>query len=107
MPPQSLLLELEGLRRAEQLLHRGDASAAIGALERLEQAVPAGSLREERDATRTLALCRLGRDPARAFISFAERYPTSVHLDNIRSLCLPSKASSRFALETEPASSSH
>jgi hypothetical protein len=85
-----LKAELEGLRRAQELLHEGDAAWAIARLDELEQNSPSSALLEERLATRALAECVLGRDgdaPARAF---AEKFPRSPHLERVRASCAKS-----------------
>ncbi len=88
-PPsaQDLSVEIAGLRRAQQLLHAGDASAALAALEQLAHEVPKGTLAEERDATRALALCQLGRPSDPRVAGFFSRYPASVHAARVQSAC--------------------
>ncbi|MDQ2647661.1 MAG: hypothetical protein M3020_27945, partial [Myxococcota bacterium] len=84
-----LSVELDALRRAQQLLHRGEARSALAVLGELERLVPAGVLGEERAATRALAACAaLGRAQARV-AEFVARYPSSVHVERVRAACEP------------------
>lgn len=87
--PSHLSVELDSLRRAQQLLHRGEARSALAVLGELERLVPAGVLGEERAATRALAACAaLGRAQAR-IAEFVARYPSSVHVERVRAACEP------------------
>jgi thioredoxin-like negative regulator of GroEL len=79
-------LEISGLSRAQRLLHAGSAAQALSALDQLAQQVPHGTLMEERDATRALAQCALGRSSSIAN-AFLARYPRSVHAARVRSAC--------------------
>lgn len=79
-------LEIAGLSRAQQLLHSGNASQALNALNQLGEQVPRGALMEERDATRALAQCALS--PSKSFAAaFIAHYPKSVHAARVRSAC--------------------
>jgi hypothetical protein len=42
---------------------------------------------EERDATRVIALCMLGRASDASIDSFLARYPSSVHANRVRTAC--------------------
>lgn len=53
--------ELEVLHAARSALERGDATAAVALLDQHDRRYPTGPLRQERLATRVLALCELGR----------------------------------------------
>ena len=87
LSPQDMQLEIAGLQRAQQLLHAGNAAQAVTALDQLARQVPAGALMEERDATRVIALCTLGRAQAAGVDAFLARYPNSVHSGRVRSAC--------------------
>jgi len=80
-----LKLELEGLRRAQELLHEGDATWAIARLDELERSGASSALIEERMATRAQAECVLGRSTALG--AFAEKFPHSAHLERARASC--------------------
>jgi RNA polymerase sigma-70 factor (ECF subfamily) len=84
---QDMQLEIAGLQRAQQLLHAGSAAQAVTALDQLARQVPVGALMEERDATRVIALCTLGRAQAAGVDAFLARYPNSVHSGRVRSAC--------------------
>ncbi|HEY1537512.1 MAG TPA: hypothetical protein VGF76_26010, partial [Polyangiaceae bacterium] len=86
LSPRDMQLEISGLRRAQQLLHAGNAAQALSALDQLAQQVPQGALMEERDAARALAQCSLGRSSSVAN-AFLARYPKSVHAARVRSAC--------------------
>lgn len=58
----SLEVELEGLRRAQELLHRGDATWALARLDELDRSNASSVLIAERRATRAMAECALGKD---------------------------------------------
>ena len=79
--------ELAGLRRAQAALHRGDASAALAALAELDEQSPAGALLEERQATRAIANCALGRDNEAQRAAFLRRFPKSVHATRVSTAC--------------------
>lgn len=87
LSPQDMQAEIVGLRRAQQLLHAGSSAGAVAALDELTRQVPAGSLMEERDATRVIALCTLGRVSDASVDSFLTRYPNSVHANRVRTAC--------------------
>lgn len=54
--------ELTFLRRAQAALRRGDAAYALGLMVSLEQLHKDGALRSEREMTKVLAFCQLGRE---------------------------------------------
>ena len=83
--------ELAGLRRAQEALHRGKPSAALAVLAQLDQQSPAGALVEERQATRAIARCALGRDPAAERAAFFRRFPNSVHAARVNAACSGTK----------------
>jgi hypothetical protein len=56
----SLEAELEGLRRAQELLHKGDAKWALARLDELDRSSTSSVLLDERRATRAMAECALG-----------------------------------------------
>jgi hypothetical protein len=87
LSPQDMQLEIAGLQRAQQLLHAGSAAQAVTALDQLARQVPLGALMEERDATRVIALCTLGRAQAAGVDAFLARYPNSVHSGRVRTAC--------------------
>jgi len=87
LSPQDMQLEIAGLQRAQQLLHAGSAAQAVTALDQLARQVPVGALMEERDATRVIALCTLGRAQAAGVDAFLARYPNSVHSGRVRTAC--------------------
>jgi len=95
-----LKLELEGLRRAQELLHKGDAAWALARLDELDRAHASSLLLEERTATRLMAECRLGRDARTQVDEFAQRYPGSAHLGRVRESC--AKVSAATKAENEP-----
>lgn len=84
---EDLSLEIAGLRRAQHLLHGGNANAALAALDEVARDVPKGALGEERDATRALALCQLGRASDPRVTAFFARYPGSVHAARVQKAC--------------------
>jgi len=56
----SLEAELEGLRRAQELLHKGDAKWALARLDELDRSGASSVLLDERRSTRAMAECALG-----------------------------------------------
>lgn len=56
----SLEAELEGLRRAQELLHNGDAKWALARLDELDRSSASSVLLDERRTTRAMAECALG-----------------------------------------------
>ena len=85
----TLAREVALLRAAEDSLRRGDARAAMASLDEHQRSFPDGALREERRATRALALCALGDgDRAAAEASaLREEAPRSPYADRLRASC--------------------
>ena len=81
--------ELALVRGARAAMRAGDHPAALALLDQHAARFPAGMLREERDANRAIALCRLERraDAARAATDFFARYPYSPYADRVRLQC--------------------
>jgi hypothetical protein len=86
-----LKAELDGLRRAQELLHQGRPAWAIARLEELDRSGVSAALLEERAATRTIAECTLEHGSAagnRARLDeFTTLHPGSAHLDQVRASC--------------------
>jgi hypothetical protein len=82
-----LKAELDGLRRAQELLYQGRPAWAIARLDELDRAGVGSVLLEERDATRTIAECRLGAVGAGKADEYARRFPRSAHLERVRASC--------------------
>jgi len=59
--PPTVYDELSSVRRAQSALKRGDAAFALGLMADLDQSHPRGALLAERNVTKVLALCQLGR----------------------------------------------
>jgi len=78
-PAADLSAETALLRTAQAALGRGDARAALAALDAHEAQFPSGALTEERLGARVFALCSMGRrgDAARAARALLDRAPTS------------------------------
>lgn len=87
--PDNLRFVLEQLRKAQLFLRAHEPARALAALDRLDARVPASLLSEERDVTRTLALCDSG-DVAQARV-IAERVltrePDSAYAVSLRESC--------------------
>jgi len=81
--------EMALLQEAQRELQAGHADRALALLREHEQRYAAGTLIEEREAARVLALCRLGRtDEARAAAErFAVRFPRSPHRARVLTAC--------------------
>lgn len=82
-----LRAELDGLRRAQELLHQGHPAWALARLAELDRAHASSALLEERAATRAIAECRLGHGAAATAGEFARRFPSSAFLERVRSSC--------------------
>ena len=85
---QSLAREVALLREARLALARGDARAALGAIDRRDREFPRGSLGPEATVLRVESLVRAG-DRARARTvasSFLRRQPRGPHADRMRAL---------------------
>jgi hypothetical protein len=82
-----LKTELDGLRRAQELLHEGDAAWAIARLDELDHQGASSALLEERLATRAMAECVLGDTQRAALAALAARFPKSPHLARVHATC--------------------
>jgi hypothetical protein len=82
-----LKAELDGLRRAQELLHQGQAAFALARLDELDAAAVGSALLEERAATRAIAECRLDPSARQPLADFTRRFPGSAHLARVRSSC--------------------
>ncbi len=81
--------EMKLLRQADGALRRGDAQAALVALNKHAASYPSGVLSQEREGVRAIALCSAGstaqgQAAARRFLSLAAKSPLS---SRIRSAC--------------------
>jgi len=85
--PNPLKAELDGLRRAQELLHQGQPAWAVARLNELDRAQVGSILLEERTATRAIAECRLGHEPMAQVQAFEQRFPRSAHLEQVRASC--------------------
>ena len=79
--------ELDGLRRAQELLFQGRPAWALARLDELDRASVGSVLLEERAATRAIAECRLGVAGSGASDEYARRFPRSAHLEQVRASC--------------------
>lgn len=91
-PIDELPAETALLRRAQAALAAHTATSpddALAALDEHARRFPAGTLAEERDATRALALCAAGRitEAQSAARSFLAAHPTSPLAHRVRSAC--------------------
>jgi hypothetical protein len=89
--------EVDLIRAAQEHLHDGNAGAALATLAEHARRFPNGALREERQASRILALCQLGnvaaaRAEADRFILEA---PASPLVDRVRDACRVSPSPSQ------------
>jgi hypothetical protein len=77
--PSSLAAEMRLLETARAALSGGDARRALSLIQEHEREFPAGSLSEERRASKVFALCELGRraEAARAAAEFLRTAPAS------------------------------
>ena len=85
----TLVPEIALMRRAESALAGGDPSDALELLNEHAATFPHGALAEEREATRILALCALGRtaEARTAARRFERAAPRSIHLPRIHASC--------------------
>jgi hypothetical protein len=85
----SLRFALEQLRKAQLFLREGEPHRALEALEVLDARVAASVLQEEREVTRTLALCDAGDVAAAGVLArrFLERAPDSAYAVSLRESC--------------------
>jgi hypothetical protein len=88
--------EAELLQRAQQALTAEDAPRALALLNEHAQRFPNGSLSEERDAARVLALCGAGRqsEAAKMGAAFLSAHPDSPLASRVRSSCANGGANS-------------
>ena len=89
-PPRDPLVdETQELREAHGALQSGDPQKALKLLDEQATTYAGGQLREEREAARVLALCKLGKkDEARAKIAdFLRDHPGSPLEGRVRSGC--------------------
>ncbi|HEX2880004.1 MAG TPA: hypothetical protein VHO25_10775 [Polyangiaceae bacterium] len=90
--------ELTLVRGAQQHLNRGEPAAALSLLSEHARRFPSGVLSEEREASRVLALCSLGKGAAARALAndFVRRAPRSPFVDRVRAACPePSTPTSR------------
>lgn len=87
--PAGIGRELQLLTAASESVKRGEHEAALAALHTHAREYPSGSLVEDREALRVIALCGAGRmtDGARAARAFTERFPSSVHTKRALEAC--------------------
>ncbi len=110
--PNPLKAELDGLRRAQELLHQGQPAWAVARLNELDRAHVSSVLLEERTATRAIAECKLGHEPMTQVREFEQRFPRSAHLEQVRASCSAARQSgtpeaSLQPTQTEKAASHH
>jgi hypothetical protein len=109
--PNPLKAELDGLRRAQELLHQGQPAWAVARLNELDRAQVGSVLLEERTATRAIAECKLGHDPKLQVQDFEQRFPRSAHLEQVRASCSAHQSGTPEAslqpAQTEKAASHH
>jgi hypothetical protein len=88
-PTDPLEGEIRGLGEAHGALKDGDPARALALLDEQSAAYADGQLRQERDAARVLALCKLGRtDDGRALAArFLAENPRSPLTDRVRAAC--------------------
>lgn len=85
----SLAEEVETLARSRRALGSGNPQLALGLLAELDQSHPNGALRQEREATRILALCGANRIPEGPLAAerFISETPSSIYAARIREAC--------------------
>lgn len=90
-PPEApgMAEEVRLLREAHAALRAGDGARAMALLDEGAARFPAGALREERAASRVVALCRLGRtdEGAAAAREFLGEWPASPLAARVRAAC--------------------
>lgn len=89
--PDGAMDEVRTILRAKRALADGHPKDALTALEEHERTYPHGSLAEERDALRVLALCADGRatEGAAERAAFLRAHPLSAYGDRVRGACAP------------------
>jgi hypothetical protein len=87
--PDSLRVALEQLRKAQLLLREGEPKRALDVLDGLDARVAASVLQDEREVTRTLALCDAGDAATAGALArrFLERAPDSAYAVSLRESC--------------------
>ncbi len=103
LPLSPLKAELEGLRRAQELLHQGDAAWALARLDELDRAKASSLLLEERTATRAMAECVLGKNGPAQITAFSRQFPNSAHLEQVRTSCAERTGRAAPSRRDEPA----
>jgi RNA polymerase sigma-70 factor (ECF subfamily) len=88
--PERLAEEVAILRRIDEALRKGDGRGALEAIEEHRRSFGSGALVEEREASRVLALCELGRrDEAVRYASeFRRRFPRSPSAVRVDGSCV-------------------
>lgn len=91
--PPSIGEETSLLAGAQSALRAGDAKGALSLLERHRERYPSGALAEEREASRVLALCKLGRvaEARSAADTFVTAHPRSPAVPRVRAACAPDR----------------
>jgi hypothetical protein len=88
-PANSLDAETRKLGEAERALQGGDPARALSMIDEQSATYQSGQLREEREAARIFALCKLGRtaeaEAARA--AFLRDHPHAPTVDRVRAAC--------------------
>lgn len=87
-PESALTRELRSLDAARSALHRGDASGALAALDRHDQAFPGGAMRTEASVLRVEALQTRGDTAAARKLAgdLLAREPSGPHARRLRSI---------------------
>ena len=87
--PSSLAEEVHLLASAQRALNDGDPATALARLAEHGRRFPSGTMAEERDAARALALCRAGRrqEAQAAAARFLAERPTSPLAARVRASC--------------------
>jgi hypothetical protein len=101
--PNPLKAELDGLRRAQELLHQGQFAWAVARLNELDRAQVGSVLLEERTATRAIAECKLAHNPKLQVQEFEQRFPRSAHLEQVRASCSGARQSGTPEAALQPA----
>jgi len=83
--------EARSILRAKRALDDGHPTAALVELEAHERVYPHGTLSEERDALRVLALCAVGRkvEGVEERARFLRTQPLSVYAARVQAACQP------------------
>ncbi len=87
-PASSLSDELRLIQEAQQALSRDQPRQALAALAEHRSSFPDGSMREDREALRVVALCKRGdADRDAAARAFRRRWPRSLFSQRIETAC--------------------